>query len=112
MLSLVDKTKKYFEFVLKQEILIDSVEFCDSDKPYRCSKLIFDAILQPKTFIKDIKNNPYPESEDVLFSGLDGWLRNYDKYNEVVKIWQKSIYNINVADEDLFIWRCQAFELL
>lgn len=83
-----------------------------SDKPYRSSKLIFDTILQPKTFIKDIKNNPYPESTDALFSGLDGWLRNYDKYFDVIKIWQKSIYNINVAEEDLFIWRCQAFELL
>lgn len=34
-------SKKYFEFILKQEILIDGVEFCDGDK-HRSSTLIFD----------------------------------------------------------------------
>lgn len=112
LLELVDKTKKYFEFVLKQEILLTDIHFCDCETRYRSSKLIYDPILRAKTFVEEIKDRPYPESIDVLVSGLDGWLNNYDKYYDVIKLWQKSIYNINVSHEDLFIWRCQAFELL
>lgn len=112
LLELVNKTKKYFEFVLKQEILLVDIHFCNSETRYRSSKLIYDPILTSKTFVKDIKDKAYPESIDVLVSGLDGWLKNYDTYYDVITIWQKSIYNTNVSQEDLYIWRCQAFELL
>lgn len=27
-------------------------------------------------------------------------------------IWKKVIYNYSVSDEDVFLWRCQAFEML
>ena len=49
---------------------------------------------------------------DVFFKGLNGWLREYEKCSEVINLWQKTIYNNNVLLEDLFLWKCQAFELL
>ena len=51
-------------------------------------------------------------SEEDFFAGLQGWLNHVDKYSRVIDIWKKTIYNSNVSAEDLFIWRCQAFELL
>ena len=112
LLSIVDRIKQFFEFVLKQEILITNIQFGNTNNAHRQSSLVCDSILHPKTFIESVKDNPYSYSHEILFAGLDGWLKNYDEYIGVIHIWQKTIYNTNVSPEDLFIWRCQAFELL
>lgn len=112
LLSIVTKVKQFFEFMLKQEILITDIQFANTDFEHRSSKLVCDPILHPKTIIKAVTDNPYNYTHETLFAGLDGWLENYDEYCDVIGLWQKTIYNTSVSLEDLFIWRCQAFELL
>lgn len=112
LLVLVSQVKQYFEFISDQEILLEKVCFCNCEEKHHHSELISDSILIPKTYIKPIKDNPYHGTQEELIKGLEGWLFSYGKYKEVFLIWEKTIYNVNVAPEDLFIWRCQAFELL
>ena len=113
ILSYVDKIKKYFEFLLQQEIKLSKIVCFNQASPgLERAVVLADSILDPKTFIKKIKEKPYRSSIDDLFVGLIGWLQEYEKYRGLIDIWQKTIYNTNVSEDDLFIWRCQAFELL
>ncbi len=112
LLQTVEKVKLYFEFILKQELQIRNIRFSNSTDVDRQSKIIYDPILQPHTFIRSVKDDSFRDGEEKLFSGLKKWLELFDKYSEVIRIWQKTIYNTNVSGEDLFIWRCQAYELL
>lgn len=111
LLSIVKVVKQYFEFLLKQEIQLETVVFYDVGD-FREGTLLSDPVLRPKTFVKSIKEKPYRATIEKMFKGLDGWLAGYDKYSGVIALWQKTIYNLNVSEDDLFIWRCQAFELL
>ena len=113
LLVFVVRVKQYFEFILGQEIGLRDVAFYNKEAPgMERGEIIFEPLLLPKTFLRTVKDNPYRESFDTLFAGLNGWMVNYDAYQRVIEIWQKSIYNLSVSKEDLFIWRCQAFELL
>ena len=112
LLDSVVHVKQYFEFICKQEILLEKIDFTNSDKRSEKGKLISDNILIPKTHIKRIKEKPYKGTPEELIGGLDGWLSAFDTYKDVFAIWEKTIYNANVSQDDLFIWNCQAFELL
>ena len=113
LIEIVRVVKRYFEFILKQEISLTNVEFTNEGMgDFRKGQLLFDPLLQPHTFIKELPNNPYRGSADDLLNGLNGWLNNVNQYSSVIDIWQKTVYNTNVSAEDLFIWQCQAFELL
>lgn len=113
LIEIVKVVKKYFEFVLKQEISLTSVEFTNEGiGDYRKGRLLFDPLLQPSTFIKEFTNNPYRGTADELLNGLNGWVDQFDHYSRVIEIWQKTVYNTNVSADDLFTWRCQSFELL
>lgn len=113
LIEIVKVVKKYFEFILKQEISLTSVEFTNEGTgDFRKGQLLFDPLLQPHTFIKELPNNPYRGSAGDLLNGLNGWLDKFNQYSSVIDIWQKTVYNTNVSADDLFIWRCQAFELL
>lgn len=111
LLVMVSRVKQYFEFICDQELLLEKVWFHNSDTQHIHSELVSDAILLPKTYIKPLKENPYRGTQDELMRGLEAWMSSYEGYIEVFSIWEKTIYNVNVAQEDLFIWRCQAFEL-
>lgn len=113
LLLVLGQVKTYFEFILKQEIKISLIEFGSvSTKDFKNSILLYDDLLQPKTYIKAVPQNPYRDSAGKLFCGMRGWIQLYDKYSDVIEIWEKTIYNTHVSKDDLFIWRCQAFELL
>ncbi len=111
LLTVLSRSKKYLEFLLSQEIQLSSIRFTNK-RNGDFAEVIVDPILVPHTFIKPISGNPHSYSEEMLFDGLRGWLCNYDRLDRVISIWQKTIYNTNVSEEDVFIWRCQAFELL
>ncbi len=112
LLEVLYKIKKYFEFILKQEIKLTNINISNGNSTHRQGKLVYDTILIPQTFIKEIDKSFKPVDADVFFKGLNGWLREYEKCSEVIRLWQKTIYNSNVSPEDLFLWKCQAFELL
>lgn len=112
LLEVLYKIKKYFEFILKQEIKLTNINISNGNSTHRQGKLVYDTILIPQTFIKEIDKSFKPVDADVFFKGLNGWLREFEKCSEVINLWQKTIYNNNVLLEDLFLWKCQAFELL
>ncbi len=112
LLEVLYKIKKYFEFILKQEIKLTNINISNGNSTHRQGELVYDTILIPQTFIKEIDKSFKPVDADVFFKGLNGWLREYEKCSEVIRLWQKTIYNSNVSPEDLFLWKCQAFELL
>lgn len=107
------KVKKYFEFITKQELQISSIIYKNENPIDQFDgTLISDSMLQSQTIVKKIKEKPFRETNEILFSGMKVWTEQYDYYQEVIKIWQKTIYNSNVSKMDKFIWFCQAFELL
>ena len=112
ILLLLNRIKQYFEFLFSKEIQMTSVFFNNDIDLRKRGEVITDPILLPHTFIKPIRKGEFLYTVESALSGLGGWLEKYDSLNRVIKIWQKTIYNTNVSDEDIFIWRCQAFELL
>ena len=113
MLVSVEKIKTFFEFILKQEITICLIEFVNTPTGgYSRGILLYDTLLYKKTNNNLTALNSYRGSNDDLFNGLIEWIRQYDKYYQVIEIWKKTIYNSHISKEDLFLWRCQAFELL
>ena len=107
----IRRTKLYFEFIINQEIQIRDVHLSSKEpRPYDAAALISDELLASKTFVREIEEKPYSGTEQELLIGLSGWLKHYEKYKRVIEIWQKTIYNVNVSDEDLFVWEAQAFE--
>ena len=113
LIKTLTRVKQYIEFLCSREIQLSDIQFSSSDpNNWKSAEVISDPILIPCTFIKPIESDPYGFSEEDFFAGLQGWLNHVDKYSRVIDIWKKTIYNSNVSAEDLFIWRCQAFELL
>ena len=113
LLELLSSIKQYIEFLCSQEIQLLDISFSSKEvSGYSLAEVITAPILIPNTFVKKIDSNPYRQSEEDFFAGLQGWLENSKKYKRVLEIWKKTIYNTNVSDEDIFVWRCQAFELL
>lgn len=112
-LELLSRIKQYIEFLCSQEIQLLDIRFSSEKQPgFYLAEVITAPIMIPKTFVKKIDSNPYRKSKEDFFAGLHGWLENIEKYGRVIEIWNKTIYNTNVSDEDIFMWRCQAFELL
>lgn len=107
------KIKSYFEFIIKQELKISSIVY-KNENPFDCfdGVLISGLMLQSKTMVKKIREFPFRDTDKKFFSGMKAWMDLYEPYQEVVGIWQKTIYNSNVPKMDRFIWICQAFELL
>lgn len=112
-LELLSRIKQYIEFLCSQEIQLLNISFSsDKDSGFSLAEIIVAPIIIPNTYIKAIDSNPYRKSKEDFFAGLHGWLENNEKYERVIEIWKKTIYNTSVSDEDIFVWRCQAFELL
>lgn len=113
LLIVLSKIKQYIEFLCSREIHFSNISFSSKgDTGYHLADVIIAPILIPKTLTKALEDNPFRYSEEVFFSGMHGWLEYYEKYSRVIAIWGKTVYNTSVSQEDVFIWRCQAFELL
>ncbi len=107
------KVKKYFEFITKQELKINCVIYKNENPIDNYDgTLISDSMLQTKTIVKKLKEKPFRGGDENLFAGMKAWTEQFDSYQDVIDIWQKTIYNSNVTRTDKFIWFCQAFELL
>lgn len=102
--------KHYIEFLLSQEIRLFNIQFFGKSLN-DTAKVVADPIMITNTPIREVDTRAYPYSEKTFFEGLGGWLKNYDKYGRVIEIWLKTIYNAKVSPEDIYIWKCQAFEL-
>lgn len=112
LLSILTSVKQYIEFLIAQEIQVSLIRLeCKSD-PYSSDEVICDDILVPKTQYHEISDKAYGYSEEDFCNGLRGWLANYERLRRVISIWEKTIYNSSVSEEDVFLWRCQSFELL
>jgi len=102
--------KHYIEFLLSQEIRLTAVQLF-GESPNDTATVIADSILVTNTPIRDINAKAYPFTSEDFFVGLRGWLGKYGKYERAIGIWLKTIYNAQVFPEDIYIWKCQAFEL-
>lgn len=110
-IEIIRRAKLYFEFVINQEIQIRDVHMSSKKpRPHDAATLISDELLASKTFVREIEEKPYIGTEQELLEGLSGWLLHYEDFCRVIEIWQKTIYNVNVSDEDIFVWEAQAFE--
>ena len=110
-IEIIRRAKLYFEFMINQEIQVRDVHLSSKEpRPHDAATLISDELLASKTFVKEIEERPYYGTEQELLEGLSGWMQHYDMFSRVIEIWQKTIYNVNVSDEDIFVWEAQAFE--
>ena len=110
LMILLRKIKHYIEFLFLQEIRITSVKMYTSDN--REDQIISDPLLLSSLNIKRIEKKVQCWSKEEFFLGLQSWLNHYDELRQVISLWERTIYNHTVSNEDLFIWRCQAYELL
>lgn len=106
--NLLVRVREYFEFIANHQLIFDEINFCGFDGK-GIEILRSDKISTEKSYVFHDKTTL---STDVIFGDLCKWLLNYEKYKEPIYIWKKSIYNFDVSEEDVFLWRCQAFELL
>ena len=113
-MNIVKKIKHFFEFDLQREIVITTCVFYETqERTERDSVLMADPLLRVKTHpVKNETNQHSIATPEEILDGLTNWLSIYDQYSGVFRIWQKTIYNSDVEQEDLFLWKCQAFELL
>lgn len=102
------KVREYFEFLIDKEIYVDRVVY--SDGVGTSLEILNDRLLmsQNDCFV----NEKCLEKPEEILKGINQWLLHYEPYKEVIHIWRKTIYNRQVSDEDVFIWRCQSLELL
>ena len=108
ILSQLIKVREYFEFLIDREILVDHIEYLD-EMGTQIEVLNDNLLISKNTCL--FNKMSMKKTEEIL-AGLNQWLLQYELYKEVIQIWRKTIYHRNVSVEDIFIWRCQAFELL
>lgn len=102
------KVREYFEFLIDKEIHVDRVVY--SDGVGTSLEILNDRLLMSKNDC--LVNEKCSEKLETILKGINQWLLHYEPYKEVIHIWRKTIYNRQVSDEDVFIWRCQSLELL
>lgn len=102
------KVREYFEFLIDTEIYVDRIVY--SDGMGTSIEILNDRLLmsQNDCFVNKISL----EKPETIVEGINKWLLHYESYKEVMSIWRKTIYNRQISDEDVFIWRCQSLELL
>lgn len=105
---LLVKVREYFEFLIDNEISIDRIVY--SDSVGTSIEIINDKFLMSKNDC--LFNQTIQEKPETVIKDINQWLLHYETYKEVIHVWRKTIYNRQVSDEDVFIWRCQSLELL
>lgn len=108
LIALLVKVREYFEFLIDREISIDRIVY--SDSAGTSIEIINDKFLMSKNDC--LFNQTIQEKPETVIKDINQWLLHYEAYKEVIHIWRKTIYNRQVSDEDVFIWRCQSLELL
>lgn len=106
--NLLVHVREYFEFIVNHELIFDVIHFKNAQGE-GIEIIQSDMISSEKSFIFRDKTLL---TKEVIFHDLYQWLMRYDEYKEPIYIWKKSIYNSHISEEDVFLWRCQAFELL
>lgn len=102
------KVREYFEFLIDKEIYVDRIVY--SDGVETSIEILNDRLLMSQNDC--LVNEISIEKPDIIAKGINQWLLHYEPFKEVISIWRKTIYNRQVSDEDVFIWRCQSLELL
>jgi len=108
VVSLLVRVREYFEYLIGKEIMVDKATITGEDGT--AIEIINDKFLMSKCDC--IFNDMSTQKSDIIINGLNQWLSRYETYEEVIRIWKKTVYNSYVSEEDVFIWRCQALELL
>lgn len=108
LIALLVKVRECFEFLIDREINVDQIVY--SDGLGESIEIINDKSLMSKNDC--LFNQTSQEKPETVVKNLNQWLLHYETYKEVIYIWKKTIYNRQVSDEDIFIWRCQSLELL
>lgn len=108
LIALLVKVRECFEFLIDSEISIDRIVY--SDSAGTSIEIINDKFLMSKNDC--LFNQTIQEKPETVIKDINQWLLHYEAYKEVISIWRKTIYNRQVSDEDVFIWRCQSLELL
>lgn len=106
--ALLVKVREYFEFLIDNEISVDRIIYSDSEGT--SIEIINDKFLMSKNDC--LFNQTIQEKPETVIKDMNQWLLHYETNKEVIHIWRKTIYNRQVSDEDVFIWRCQSLELL
>lgn len=102
------KVREYFEFLIDKEIYVDQAVYLDEDGT--SIEILNDRLLMSQNDC--LVNEKSIEKPEAILKGINQWLFHYELYKKVIRIWRKTIYNRQVSDEDVFIWRCQSLELL
>lgn len=108
LVALLTKVRECFEFLIDREISVDRVVY--SDGVEASIEIINDKLLMSKNDC--LFNQKSREKPETVVKNINQWLLHYETYKEVIHLWKKTIYNRQVSDEDVFIWRCQSLELL
>lgn len=108
LIALLVKVREYFEFLIDNEISVDRIIY--SDSAGTSIEIINDKFLMSKNDC--LMNQSIQEKPETIIKDMNQWLLHYEAYKEVIRVWRKTIYNRQVSDEDVFIWRCQSLELL
>lgn len=108
LIALLAKVRECFEFLIDREIYVDRIVY--SDGVEASIEIINDKLLMSKNDC--LFNQTNQEKPEMVVKNINQWLLHYETYKEVIYIWKKTIYNRQVSDEDIFIWRCQSLELL
>lgn len=102
------KVREYFEFLVDKEICVDRIVY--SNGVGTSIEILNNRLLMSQNDC--LVNEISLEKPDIIAKGINQWLLHYELFKEVISIWRKTIYNRQVSDEDVFIWRCQSLELL
>lgn len=108
LIALLVKVRECFEFLIDDEIFVDRIVY--SDGVGTSIEIINNKLLMSKNDC--LFNRTSLDKPEAVEKSINQWLSQYETYKEVVNIWKKTIYNRQVSDEDVFIWRCQSLELL
>lgn len=109
--KIINRVIDYWGFTLGVEVFLDYMIF-ETEEGENVGRIIYDSDINymvPKMIrVEDRYKQPYNKIEQEL----NKWLTIYPTYHEVIDIWRKTLHCKGVTEEDIFIWRCQSFELL
>ena len=103
----IDCIKSYIEFLINETTTVYDVVGINSgnelDTKFTTNKC---ELYRGNKIIR------FRDSEDAIKDNIVGWREFYTKYYESFNLWKKTIYNVTIDNNDIFIWECQALECL
>jgi len=110
MYKRIEILKLYFEYVYNYRMNFSNVHLMDEQEKYNLSKVVVSELYTFQTNNNNQFKNRYSGKINELVERIKLWFELYDKFNESLLIWKKTIYNQNVDQNDKYLWICQAFE--